>query len=98
MFKKNFCEEGGYMYCGIEGCIALIIAIISDNIYTQEQAFAELDRRLAGRRKRYKKNPEEITSLKELGMTEREIAGVLGIKPNSLYRYISHARKKGIKI
>lgn len=91
-------EEGGCMYCGIEGCIALTIAIISDNIYTQEQAFAELDRRLGNRKKRYKQNPEEITSLRELGMTARDIAGILGIKPSSLYSYMSRARRKGINI
>lgn len=86
------------MYCGVEGCIALTIAIISDNIYTQEQAFAELDRRLGDRRKRYKQNPEEIISLRELGMTVRGIAEVLGVKPDSLYSYMSRARRKGINI
>lgn len=86
------------MYCGIEGIITLTIAIINENIDTQEAAFAELDRRIGGRKTRNRFNPEEVISLRESGLSVRQIANVLGIKPETLYSQMSRARRKGINI
>lgn len=86
------------MYCGLEGIVALTIAILSDNIDSQEAAFIELDRRLEGKKGRNRIDYDQLIYLNETGMSPEDIAKMLGVKRQTVISYICRARKKQNKI
>lgn len=77
-------------YCGEEGKYALILAIVTPYVNSQEEAFRELERRLKNsKRDKKQKTKDKIRRLRNQGYAAKEIARILNIKQNTIYKYIS---------
>lgn len=77
-----------------ENIAALCIAIIRDDVFTVEQAFAVFEGKDVTRHRSSKEDIKDMIAMKTQGMTYREIGKIYGMSGSGILRRIDEHKKE----